>query len=990
MSKCCAKVPVERTERRSRVRRQYPQQFVLISALLTRASSLLQVRPFLSVTPKAPVDTTAETGPTGYVGVATTLTSPSPLVVAYDFKNDVLIATTHDSCRPANLRSVPGRLIAPERISPDTRCEDYRKCAAGVPENENLKLQRSGCASSRHRALWKLRGPWTAWAAGFVLMLGCAPVADAQPILFVMPTANASTVAGTGTAGYAGDNGAATKATFASPGAVANDSKGDLFIADTNNNVIREVSATGVVTTVAGNGEQGFSGDGGAATSAELNAPTGIAVNSSGNLYIADSQNNRIREVSNGTITTVAGSGGAGFSGDGGTATSAELDLPTAVAVDTAGNLYIADMNNQRIREVSSGNISTVAGNGEQGYGGDGGSATSAQLDTPTGVAVDASGNIYIADSHNNRVREVSSGKISTVAGSGPVGLSGGFSGDGGDATAAQLAKPTGVAIDAAGNIYIADTNSNRLREVGNGAISTVAGTGVQGYGGDGGAATSALLNNPSGVAINSSGNAAIADALNERIRSVDLPMLTYASQAVGITSSPQDVTIANSGSGTLTVQSLNVTGAFATASGGTCSALPISLSTGQSCTQAIVFQPATAGTSQGSLVVGGSAVVPQTILLSGSTTQSTAVPQLTSSLNPSAWGNSITFTATVGTGSTPTPTGTITFSDGATALQTVTMSGGSASFATSALSVGSHSITAAYSGDAAWVAKTSAALTQVVSQATPLITLTASSSSAFLDNPVVLTAGVASSSGTPTGTVTFLDGTATIGHATLNAGQAAITVSTLTAGAHSITATYSGSTDFTSVTSSAVSEQVDDFNLKLASGGASSVSVAPGGTTTFKFVISPVGANTLPQSINLSASGLPSGAVATFSPATVTAGSGDTTVTLSIQTSNTAAVQAPLIRRGQAPLYLGFVLLPFAGIKRRWMDCEARASRQRTRRLRMFLLVMALSLAAFAGITGCGSKSGFFAHASQNSTITVTGTAGALSHSTTVQLDVK
>lgn len=822
------------------------------------------------------------------------------------------------------------------------------------------------------------------------LLAAFTPLAHAQAILSVTPSASANTLAGTGTPGYSGNNGAATSATFASPSAVAYDSQGDLFIADTINNVIREVSPSGVVTTIAGDGVQGFSGDGGAATSAELNTPTGIAIDSSGNLYIADSENNRIREVSNGTITTVAGTGTAGYSGDGGPATSAELDLPLAVAVDSTGNLYIADADNQRIREVSRGNISTVAGNGEQGYGGDGGTATSAQLDTPTGVAVDASGNIYVADSHNNRVREVSNGKISTVAGSGPTGLSGGFSGDGGNATAAQLDKPTGVAIDTAGNIYIADTNNNRLREVGNGAISTVAGTGVQGYGGDGGAATSAILNNPSDVAINSAGNAAIADALNERIRGVELPTLTYASQAVGITSSPRDVTIANSGSGTLTVQSLNVTGAFATASGGTCSALPISLTTGQSCTQAIVFQPTTAGSSQGSLVVGGSAVVPQTVLLSGSATQSAAVPDLNSSQNPSAYGSNVTFTAAVGAGSTPTPTGTITFYDGATALQSVTMSGGSASYATSALSVGSHSITAAYSGDSAWVAKTSAALTQVVNQATPLITLTASSSSVFLDNPAVFTAVVASSGGTPTGTVTFLDGAKTIGHATLNAGQAAITVSTLTAGAHSITATYSGSTDFTSVTSTAVSEQVDDFNLKLASGGAASVSVVPGATATFKFAIGPVGANTLPQSINLSATGLPSGAVATFSPATIAAGSGATTVTLSIQAPNTVAVQAPPLRRNQAPLYLGFVLLPFADIRRRRMDRGERAPRQRARRLRMFLLVMVLSLVAFAGITGCGSKSGFFAHASQNSTITVTGTAGALSHSTTVQLNVK
>ncbi len=756
-----------------------------------------------------------------------------------------------------------------------------------------MKLRRLATGRGRYGAIHAM-----AMAAGAGVLLAFAPAALGQAILKVTPTATASTVAGTGVAGYSGNNGAATSATFASPSAVAYDSKGDLFIADTNNNVIREVSVTGVVTTIAGNGEQGFSGDGGAATSAELNAPTGIAIDSSGNLYIADSQNNRIREVSNGIITTVAGNGIAGYAGDGGSATSAELDLPTAVAVDATGNLYIADTDNQRIREVSGGKITTIAGNGEQGFGGDGGAATSAELDTPMGVAVDTSGNIYIADSHNNRIREVSHGTINTVAGSGPVTFSGGYSGDGGSATAAQLARPTGVAIDAAGDIYIADTNNNRLREVGNGGISTVAGTGVQGYGGDGGAAANAVLNNPNDAAINSAGGVVIADALNERVRGVNLPTLTYGSQAVGITSSPQDVTIANSGSGTLTVQSLNVTGSFATASGGTCPALPITLGAGQSCTEAVVFEPMASGGSQGSLVVGGSGVVPQTILLAGT-----------------------------------------------------------------------------------------------ASQGTPSITLQTSPSAVLLDNPVTLTAMVSSGGITPTGTVTFLDGTTAIGSAPLNAGMATITDSTLAAGTNNITAIYSGSAAFTSVTSAAVSELVENFSLNLATGSVTSDSVAPGGTATYTLVINPIGAKTFPEAIHLSASGLPSGAVATFSPATISAGAGTTTITLTIQTPNTtAALVTPEFGHDPAPLSLGLVLLPFADIRRsrRAEHGECDAKQRRPRRWRMLLLMAALSVADFAGITGCGSRSGFFGNASQNYTVTITGTAGALSHSTTVQLNVK
>ncbi len=739
--------------------------------------------------------------------------------------------------------------------------------------------------------------PAFAVSVGAVLLLALAPSARAQAVLSVTPTATASTTAGTGNAGYTGNNGAATKATFASPSAVAYDSSGDLFIADTNNNVIREVSPSGIVTTVAGDGVQGYSGDGGPAAGAELNRPTGIAIGPGGNLYIADSGNNRIREVSGGTITTIAGNGTAGYSGDGGAATSAELDLPSAVAVDGSGNVYIADTDNQRIRKVStSGTITTVAGDGVQGFSGDGGPATSAELDTPTGIAVDASGDLYIADSHNNRIRKVSNGTITTVAGSGPVTFAGGFSGDGGSATAAQLAHPTGVAVDSAGNIYIADTNNNRLREVGNGSIATVAANGEQGFGGNGGAATSALLNSPSDVALNASGDAVVADPRGERVRGVNLPTITYKSQAVGIASSPQYVTIANSGSGTLTVQSLHVTAGFAAASGGTCSALPISLTAGQSCTQAIVFTPMVSGASQGSLVVSGSGVVPQTVLLSGTATQST-----------------------------------------------------------------------------------------------PSITLTATPPAVLLDNPVTLTAVVSSGSITPTGTVTFLDGATAIGSAPLNAGMASATVSTLAAGTHSITAVYGGSAGFTSVTSAAVSELVENFSLNLASGSVTSVSVAPGGTATYKLVIAPIGSKTFPQPIQLSAGGLPSGAVATFKPAAISAGSGSTTIILTIQLSNTtAALQAPNFRHSPATLYLGLVLLPFADIRRSRTDREDCVPRERPRRSRMLFLIAALTLLAFAGITGCGSRSGFFAHSPQNYTVTVTGTAGALSHSANVQLNVK
>ena len=250
-----------------------------------------------------------------------------------------------------------------------------------------------------------------------------------------------TTVAGNGTGAYAGDGGAATNASLAYPQVVAVDAGGNLYIADTGNNCIRKVAANGLITTVAGNGAQGYSGDGGAATNASLNYPYGVAVDAAGNLFIADTYNNLIRKVAaNGIIGTVAGNGGATYAGDGGPATNASLFYPYGVAVDAAGNLYIADTYNSCIRKAATnGIITTVAGNGLQGYSGDGGPAIIAILDYPENVAVDAAGNLFIADCNNNCIRKVdTNGIITTVAGNGAYG----YSGDDGPAAAASPGRP--------------------------------------------------------------------------------------------------------------------------------------------------------------------------------------------------------------------------------------------------------------------------------------------------------------------------------------------------------------------------------------------------------------------------------------------------------------------------------------------------------------------------------------------------------------------
>src|SRR5205814_249892 len=335
-----------------------------------------------------------------------------------------------------------------------------------------------------------------------------------------------TTVAGNGVLGFAGDGGAATNASLISPAGVALDASGNLYIADCANDRIRKVTpATGIITTVAGNGSPSFAGDGGAATSASIFSPEGVALDASGNLYIADWGNNRIRKVdaASGIIATVAGNGSFGFAGDGGAATSASITRPNGVALDASGNLYIADNVNHRIRKVDAAAriITTVAGNGNPTFAGDGGAATSASVYVPTGVALDASGNLYIADYGNQRIRKVdaATGIITTVAGNG----SPAFAGDGGAATSASVYIPTAVTLDASGNLYIADQNTQRVRKVdaATGIITTVAGNGSPAFAGDGGAATSAGLNNPDGVALDANGNVYVADQSNHGIRRV-------------------------------------------------------------------------------------------------------------------------------------------------------------------------------------------------------------------------------------------------------------------------------------------------------------------------------------------------------------------------------------------------------------------------------------------------------------------------------------
>jgi sugar lactone lactonase YvrE len=320
-----------------------------------------------------------------------------------------------------------------------------------------------------------------------------------------------------------------TSASLRGPQSVAVDAAGNVYFATQDNLVLRLDAAKSALVQVAGNLSAGFSGDNGPAIKAQLRHPTGVAVDAAGNLYIADSDNNRVRKVSGGVIATVAG--GGNLLGDSGQATKAQLHSPTGVAVDAAGNLYIADSGDNRIRKVSpKGIITTVAGTGSPTptFGGDNGPATSAQLNNPYGVAVDAAGSLYIAELGDDRIRKISGGVITTVVGNGTEG----FAGDNGPATSAELCNPYGIAVDAAGALYIADFCNARIRKVANGTIATIAGNGTGGFGGDKGPATAAQLTIPEGVAVDAAGHVYIADTGNDRIR-----VLTYTAGGVSVLS---------------------------------------------------------------------------------------------------------------------------------------------------------------------------------------------------------------------------------------------------------------------------------------------------------------------------------------------------------------------------------------------------------------------------------------------------------------------
>jgi sugar lactone lactonase YvrE len=705
-----------------------------------------------------------------------------------------------------------------------------------------------------------------------------------------------------------GSNGSGQETTglpIAFPEAMAYDAAGNLYIADAKGDVVLMLDTSGILSTVAGTGAQGFGGDNGAATSALLDSPRGLAVDGNGNLYISDTHNQRIRRVSAGVITTIAGTGAAGFAGDGGPALQAILSLPGALAVDGSNNLYFADTNNHRIRKITASNglISTIAGNDKQDYLGDGGLATAASLDSPRGLATDAAGNIYISDTHNQRIRKIdSNGIITRIAGTG----SAAFGGDAGLATLAALARPMGLALDAQGNLYIADSNNQRIRVLNQGVIGTAVGDGDQGFSGNGGPATSASLDVPEALAIDSGGDLALADTENQVVREVS---------------------------------------------------------------------------SAGTINTGAGGGPPNSLLL-----------QLSGAPNHVYGTGNISATLLNGS----SPTGIVTLEQAGNVVASAALNNGTASLTTATIGAGVHDLVASYAGDAQNAPVVSGLFVLSTSKAASAATLQTSATAVFLKNNIVLTAMVISSTtGTPTGTVSFLDGATSLGSVALdNTGTAALPTSTLAAGSHSITTAYAGDGNFIGITSAALVQTIQDFQLSAAS---NTDTVGAGGTARYTVQVTPTNGATFPSTVLLVLAGLPPGATSTITPSSITAGSGITSVSISVQTAPHSASQ-PLSLNEHSPhrpstsagslaasvMLLGLVL-PLPLLNRRPRRTWSLLCRNKT----ITLCLLALPLLLMLGMVACGGGNAG-STAPQTYTMTLTGTGGALQHSTALTLTIQ
>ena len=672
---------------------------------------------------------------------------------------------------------------------------------------------------------------------------------------------------------------------------------------------------------------QGFFGDGGPATAAELNAPMSVAVATDGTLYIADTGNQRIRAVQGGTITTFAGSGARGFTGDGGPATAAALNQPVALALDATGALLVCDQGNERVRRISAGQIATVAGNGVQGFAGDGETATSAELNEPSGIAVSTDGRVFIADTDNQRIRVLTTnGTISTFAGTGVAGVSG----DGGPASAAQLSRPIGLAIDAANNLLVADENNHRLRRIApDGTITTIAGGGRQCASPDGAVAISSAQNQPTGAAVSGFGWPIIGDPANHTVQILFTDGKLYSPGGLSMRTTTLTASTPNAVYGAAH-STLSVAGSPATPQGS------VQITDGGT-------PLASAALSQGSANIALPALTARTHTLiatymgDGLHPSATATMSITVSPAPvtaTAAGTTISYGAPL-----PALTGTLS---GVLPQDQRNVTAVFTASAPPMASVGSYPISATLTGAASANYTLSSAAnsgTLIVVPAGTTATLTPPSA-AYATLPLQLAARVASTtSGTPTGTVQFLDAGNVIATAPLVNGSASAIELNPSSGNHTFSVAYSGDTNFHASTSANVIQAVNvmpDFTVGIA--GSSQQTVIAGSLATFGLTVGSQGAP-FTGAVTLSANGLPPGATASFSPPAVVPGASSVAVTMTVATRATTALKASA--KPELALAAAGAILLFALRRRRSLS----------------RLLAVFAVAGLFDLAGCGAR---------------------------------
>lgn len=658
-----------------------------------------------------------------------------------------------------------------------------------------------------------------------------------------------------------------------------------------------------------------------------LLSPAGIAYDAAGNLYVADARRNQVMEVTlAGQTLVVAGTGVQGFGGDGGDATRALLNAPQGVTVATDGTIYVADTGNARVRSVSGGTIRTLAGDGVQGFAGDGGDALHARMSRPVALAVANDGALLVADNGNNRIRRLTSSILTTIVGSGVQG----FGGDGGPAVAAMLDGPAGVAITADGRMVIADARNHRVRVVGaDGMINTLAGSGIRGFAGDGGRATAASLNLPRGVAVMPDGSIVFADSDNQRLRRVDP-------------------------AGTITT----IAGTGAQGAGGQAVAGASSSLDGPRGVALSRFGDAVFADGRNAKV----RALAQDAAVYDTASRATTVTLTAGSVTYGAG----SVTATVG-GESPAPRGSVTLIEGPTEVGSGSLANGSVSLPAN-MSPGTHILTARYRGDGVHLAAVSPALTLNLGKA-PVTVGLSGPASAYAGLPMTLTASVQpQANGTPTGTVSFRENSVTIASASLAGGLASGVYLSPTAGSHSIVASYGGDANFLAADSPAAAVTVGilpDFALSTASNAQT---VQGGAATSFTVQVS--GApGPFTGSVNFAVSGLPKGATATFSPNAVVPGSSSVPVTMTVQTVPLARLSRP------DGVWVAFLVAGVCCLRRR--------------RLAALMILL-------AGTAGCGDRKLLTESApAQSFTLTVSGTStnlvgAVVTHTVPVTLTVR